>query len=86
MKILFIGDIFGDAGKEAVKKLVPNLRSSLKIDFVVGNCENVVNGLGVNPKAAEDLFEAKVDVLTSGNHIYHFKEIYPYIQNKVASS
>lgn len=80
MNILFIGDIFGEAGREAVKKLVPKLRSSLKLDFVIANCENVVNGLGVNPKAAEELFEAKVDVLTSGNHIYHFKEIFSYIQ------
>lgn len=80
MKILFIGDIFGEAGREAVKRCVPRLRSSLGLDLVIGNCENIAAGMGVTPRLAEELFAASVDVLTSGNHIYHHKEIISYLE------
>jgi metallophosphoesterase (TIGR00282 family) len=79
MKILFLGDIFGDAGCEAVKKLVPKVRTEQHIDFVIGNCENAVKGMGITPKVAEDFFAIPLHVLTSGNHIYHHKEIVDYI-------
>jgi len=79
MKILFLGDIFGDAGREAVKQLVPRVKSEHRVDFVVANCENSSGGLGVTPKIAEELFAIPIDVLTSGNHIFHHKEILPYL-------
>jgi metallophosphoesterase (TIGR00282 family) len=80
MKILFIGDIFGEPGREAVKKIVPKLRASGGVDFVIGNCENAAGGDGITPKLANELFAVPVDVLTSGNHIYHYKEIVDYIE------
>jgi metallophosphoesterase (TIGR00282 family) len=79
MKILFLVDIFGAAGCEAVKKLVPKVRTEHHIDFVIGNCENSVKGMGVTPKMAEEFFAVPLHVLTSGNHIYHHKEIVDYI-------
>jgi hypothetical protein len=81
MKILFLGDIFGEAGREAVKQLVPKLRSSLGLDFVIGNCENIAAGMGVTPKLANELLAVPIEVLTSGNHIYHHKEIIPFLEN-----
>ncbi len=79
MKILFLGDIFGDAGLLAVKKLVPPLCAEQKIDLVVANCENAVGGLGITPKVAEELFSLPIHVLTSGNHLFHYKEILDYL-------
>ncbi len=79
MKILFLGDIFGDAGQKAVRVGVPKIREAHKIDFVIGNCENAVNGTGITPKIAQDFLSIPIDVLTSGNHIFHFKEILDYL-------
>src|SRR4030095_1937733 len=80
MKILFLGDIFGDAGVEAVRHLVPRVKTEHRVDFVVANCENSAGGMGVTPKIAEELFATPINVLTSGNHIFHHKEILPYLQ------
>lgn len=78
MKILIIGDIFGEPGREAVQKALPSLMR--EVDFVIANCENAAHGRGINPRIADDLFSQKINVLTSGNHIWDQKEIMPYIQ------
>ena len=80
--ILFIGDIVGEAGRAAVRALLPDLINSLRIDFVIANCENAAAGRGITPKITEDLFGFGVDVLTSGNHIWDRQEIVPYIKNE----
>lgn len=80
-KILFIGDIFGEPGRKAVKSLLPGLREKHKIDFVVANCENTANGRGINKKLAQDLLATPIDVMTSGNHIWHSSDIYPYLND-----
>ncbi|MBI1909017.1 MAG: TIGR00282 family metallophosphoesterase [Deltaproteobacteria bacterium] len=80
MKILLIGDIFGEPGREAVRLGLPSLIAEHKIDFVIANCENAAHGRGVTPKIANDLLAQKINVLTSGNHIWDQKEIMPYIQ------
>jgi len=82
VKILFIGDIVGKAGREAVKNLVPELRQDRQIDVVIANGENAAGGIGLTPKIAEQLFRAGIDVLTSGNHIWKKKEIFNYIAQK----
>jgi metallophosphoesterase (TIGR00282 family) len=80
MKILMVGDVVGSVGRDAVKALVPVLRAKHKIDFVVVNCENVSGGAGVTPKAAEELLAVSgVDMMTSGQHIWHYREIGPYM-------
>ena len=75
MKILFIGDIVGSPGRKAVCKLIPEIKKREKIDFVVANGENAAGGSGLTPRITEELFSYKIDVLTSGDHIWKKKEI-----------
>jgi metallophosphoesterase (TIGR00282 family) len=81
MRILILGDVVGRPGRSAVRDLVPGLVKSEAIDLVVANAENAAGGMGVDIKSAEDLLSAGVHVLTSGNHIWKKKEIYPYLEN-----
>jgi hypothetical protein len=76
MKILLIGDIVGKPGREAVKKIVPELRKQRALDFVIANAENVAGGSGLTSDTVDELFNSQVDVLTSGDHIWKKKEIY----------
>jgi len=75
MKILFIGDIVGSPGREAVKGLLPGLKERYRLDFVIANAENAAGGSGITPKIAQELFTCGVDVLTSGDHIWKKREI-----------
>ncbi len=79
MNLLFLGDIVGRSGRKAVFEHVPQLRKDLALDFVVANCENAAGGFGVTEEICRDLFEAGIDVLTSGNHIWSQREILDYI-------
>src|SRR5256714_1695015 len=72
---LAIGDIIGRPGREAVARLLPQLRRELGIDLVVANGENAAGGFGLTPKIADDLFSLGIDVLTSGNHIWDQREM-----------
>ncbi|AIH03608.1 MULTISPECIES: TIGR00282 family metallophosphoesterase [Thermodesulfobacterium] len=78
IKILFLGDIVGSAGRKAVKDLLPELVKKYQPDFVVANGENAAGGYGLTEKVAEELFSYGIDVLTSGNHVWK-KEFYPYL-------
>ena len=82
MKILFIGDIVGAPGREAIKKLVAPLKQELQIDFVVANAENASGGSGITSKVAVELFTSGVDVLTSGDHIWKKPEIFELINQE----
>ena len=75
MKILFIGDVVGQPGRNAVKALLTTLRSRHTVDFVIANGENSAGGSGITPKIAEELFAAGVDVITSGDHLWDQKEV-----------
>jgi metallophosphoesterase (TIGR00282 family) len=75
MNVLMIGDVVGKPGRRAVSALVPGLRDELSLDLVVANGENVAAGRGLTENTARELFEAGVDVITSGNHIWDQKEI-----------
>ena len=83
MRILMVGDVVGKPGREAVERLVPELRRSQKLDMVIANAENAAGGLGLTPDIAEELFIAGVDVLTSGNHAWAKKEIIPYLDGEL---
>lgn len=76
MKILIIGDIVGRPGREAIKKIVPELRKSKAIDFVIANAENIAGGSGLTCETSDELLNSQVDVLTSGDHIWKKKEIH----------
>lgn len=75
MKILFIGDIVGRPGRQAVKVLLPRLREQHGLDFVIANGENSAGGNGTTPRTAEEMFSAGVDVITSGDHLWDQKEV-----------
>ena len=76
-----IGDIIGKPGRVAVESVLPALRDERGIDFVTANGENVAGGLGLTASTADALLGAGVDVITSGNHIWDKREIYPYLES-----
>jgi len=83
MRILFIGDIFGQPGRRIVKEQLPLIREELRPDLVLANCENAAAGFGITPLLVEELLDLGIAVLTSGNHIWDKKEIYPYLRDQV---
>ncbi len=83
MLILAIGDIIGKPGRRAVSRLLPGVRQESGVDLVIANGENVAGGLGLTSATAMELFDAGVDVLTSGNHIWAEKEIIPYLDGEM---
>lgn len=79
MKLLFIGDIFGEPGRRAVAEFLPNLIREQQLDCVIANAENAAHGRGITAKICEELFALGVDVITSGNHIWDQEKIVAYI-------
>ena len=80
MRILILGDVVGRPGRRAIRDLVSPFVKGEGIDLVIANAENAAGGMGVDVKSAEELFSGGVHVLTSGNHIWKKKEIYPYLE------
>jgi metallophosphoesterase (TIGR00282 family) len=79
MRILFLGDVMGRTGRDAVVAFLPTLRRDLKIDVAIVNGENASHGFGLAPDMAEAMFAAGADAITLGNHSWDRKEIIPYI-------
>jgi len=79
MRILFIGDVFGQPGRRIVKELLPALVGEYEPDLVLANGENAAGGFGITPPLVEELLDMGIAVLTSGNHIWDKKEIYAYL-------
>lgn len=75
MRLLFLGDIVGRSGREAVIHHLPALMRDLKTDFVVVNGENSAHGFGITSKICAELYDAGVDVITTGNHVWDQREI-----------
>ncbi len=75
MKLLFIADIVGQPGRRAVKELVPRLRQEHRVSVVVANGENSAGGSGITPNTAKEIFEAGVDIITCGDHLWDQKEV-----------
>ena len=82
MKVLLIGDIVGSPGREAVRRIVPKLRRDRSVDFVIANAENVAGGSGITPETVDELFQNKVDVITSGDHVWKKKELYEMLSKE----
>jgi metallophosphoesterase (TIGR00282 family) len=78
VKVLFIGDIFGEPGRRALARAVPRLVGQRQIDIVIGNGENAAGGFGITPELAEELFDLGLAVITTGNHAWDKKEILDY--------
>jgi metallophosphoesterase (TIGR00282 family) len=75
VKLLFIADIVGHPGRQAVKELVPRLRQQHQLSVVVANGENAAGGSGITMNTAEEIFSAGVDIMTSGDHLWDQKEV-----------
>ena len=80
MNILFLGDIIGKPGRDAVHAELPRLRGSLQLDLVIANGENAAGGFGITRAIAEEFFAIGIDVISTGNHWADQKEIYGYIE------
>jgi metallophosphoesterase (TIGR00282 family) len=81
MRILFVGDVFAEAGRRCVEQLVPSLRSERGIDLVVVNGENAAKGLGIYEKQARSMLRSGVDAITLGNHALRQREIFPLLED-----
>jgi metallophosphoesterase (TIGR00282 family) len=77
--ILFVGDLVGGIGRRTLFDSLPVLRERYAPMFVVVNGENVAGGLGITPKIADELLGSGIDAITLGNHTYHRREIYQYL-------
>jgi hypothetical protein len=82
MRLLFIGDVVGRPGREALAAAMPDLRAERMPDLVVVNGENVAGGVGITKETAEEVLAAGADVITLGNHTYRHREVYPYLDSE----
>jgi hypothetical protein len=79
MKLLFIGDVVGKPGRRALRDLLPRVIYRHDIDLVVVNAENAAAGFGVTRTVVEEIYASRVDVLTTGNHVWDKKEVMEFI-------
>ena len=84
MNILFVGDIFGSAGRRIVREHIGHVIAAHDVDLVVINAENAAGGFGVTPQIAEELFDLGADVLTTGNHVWDKRELIDYMKSAPA--
>jgi metallophosphoesterase (TIGR00282 family) len=82
IRVLMIGDVIGKPGRVAVEHLLGATRDSRGVDFVTANGENLAGGMGLTLPTAHALFDAGVDVITSGNHIWDKREIIPELDRE----
>jgi 2',3'-cyclic-nucleotide 2'-phosphodiesterase len=81
LRILFVGDVFGSAGRRIVREHLPHVIAERGIDLVIVNGENAAGGFGITPAIADDLFDLGAHVLTTGNHVWDKREIVEYMQS-----
>ena len=81
MRILFFGDVVGRPGRQAVQHLTRRLREEFGARLVIANGENSAGGSGITHQTAAELFEAGVDVITTGDHVWDQKETAQLLQN-----
>jgi 2',3'-cyclic-nucleotide 2'-phosphodiesterase len=79
VNILFVGDVFGSAGRHIVSEHLPHVLETNAVDLLVINGENAAGGFGITPSIADELFDLGAHVITTGNHIWDKKEIFEYM-------
>lgn len=82
MRLLFIGDVFGNPGREKIKKCLPGIIEKEGIFFTVAQGENLAGGIGITQATAKEMFDSGVDCITTGNHVWKHKEILGYIDQE----
>jgi metallophosphoesterase (TIGR00282 family) len=86
LNILFVGDIFGSAGRRIVREHIDHVREANNVELLVINAENAAGGFGVTPQIAEEFFDMGADVLTTGNHVWDKRELIDFIGSVPADS
>lgn len=81
MRILFVGDIVSTSGRKVCQQIIPELRKKYNIEFVIANGENSAGGFGINKKTYQELMEAQIDLITTGNHTWDNREILEIVNN-----
>jgi len=81
LNILFVGDIFGSAGRKIVREHIGHVREAHAVDLTVINAENAAGGFGLTPQLAEEIFDWGADVLTTGNHVWDKRELIDYMNS-----
>ncbi len=79
VNILFVGDVFGQPGRDALLSWLPGFVAERAVDFVIANGENAANGAGITSKIALRLLDGGVDVITTGNHVWRQREVFPFL-------
>jgi metallophosphoesterase (TIGR00282 family) len=86
LNILFVGDIYGSAGRKIVREHIGHVREAHKVELLIMNVENAAGGFGVTPDIAEDLFDLGADCMTTGNHVWDKRELLDYLGSAPANS
>jgi 2',3'-cyclic-nucleotide 2'-phosphodiesterase len=86
LNILFVGDIFGSAGRKIVREHIGHLRKTHDVELTVINAENAAGGFGLTPQLAEEIFDLGADVLTTGNHVWDKRELIEYLNSAAPES
>jgi len=86
LNILFVGDVFGSAGRRIVREHIGHVRSANDVDLTIINVENAAGGFGVTPQICEEFFGLGADVLTTGNHVWDKRELMDYLTSAPADS
>jgi len=81
MRILFVGDVFGRPGRDSLLRRLPSLVADETIDLTIVNGENAASGAGITSKIARALLDGGVDVITTGNHVWKQRDIYPFLDS-----
>lgn len=82
MRILFLGDVLGRSGRNAICNELPRLRERYQLDFVIVNGENAAGGFGLTETICNDLIDAGADAITTGNHIWDQREALVFIERQ----
>jgi len=82
IKVIFVGDIYGNPGRKAFQAVYPRLANELKPDFCIANVENAAGGRGVSWPVLNELFNAGVDFATTGNHVWANNSIFNFVEDE----
>ena len=82
MRVLYLGDIVGRGARNVLRRELRSLRKREDVGFVVGNGENASGGRGIDPNGVDELLDAGLDLITTGNHIWKHREIEPVLESE----
>ena len=83
MKLLYVGDIYGNPGRTAAAHFIPKIKKEHNIDIVIANGENTTDIRGLSARDAAALLDTGIDLLTLGNHAFGIRDIYPFLDSEV---